>query len=182
MHSLCNFRQILSWFLNNTTLGFFFWVGMNFSFVMCVLLRSVPTGNRIDKLISNILVTSHEVIAQLKQCYEQTALNRNETLVTWCDVWKDAMEATQFRVWGIPRVYFLCILWAVKFHLDIGLHRVSTKTIAYNLLAQWELVFNKNIAEITQCMPSQTAAKCNNRTQISEIEDRWHPYTRFFFP
>ncbi len=146
-----------------------------------VLLRSVPTGNRIDKLISDILVTSHEVNKQLKQCYEPTALNTNETLVTWCDVWKDAMEATQFRVWGIPRVYFLCILWAVKFHLDIGLHRVSTKSIAYNLLAQWELVFNKNIAEITQCMPSLTAAKCNN--QYTNVRDRGqvasiHP---FFF-
>ncbi len=54
-----------------------------------VLLRSVPTGNRIDKWISDILVTSHEVNKQLKQCYEPTALNTNETLVTWCDVWKD---------------------------------------------------------------------------------------------
>ncbi len=120
---------------------FFFWVGMNFSFAMCVLLRSVPTGNRIDKLISDILVTSHEVNKQLKQCYEPTALNTNETLVTWCDVWKDAMEATQFRVWGIPRVYFPCILWAVKFHLDIGLHRVSTKPLhtIYSHSESWYL-------------------------------------------
>ncbi len=74
--------------------------------------------------------------------------NRNKIMVTWRVVWTEVMEATQFRVQGVPCVYFAAwqsgrIMWTYK-SWSLALHCMRFACILR--------VFKKNAAEIVHCL------------------------------
>ncbi len=138
--------MMLCWILNLLDFPFCFPASLNLA--------------ELDLLVISVICSMTEGITQVKQSYEPTALNsvflpycanvktRNKIMVTWRVVWTEVMEATQFRVQGVPCVYFAAwqsgrIMWTYK-SWSLALHCMRFACILR--------VFKKMPAEIVHCL------------------------------